>query len=434
MSIIKKILGTDAESLLESAREKERDGDLGGAVIDYERAIETLEEKDAYRRDELKAKVTAIRDGIADKYLADAEAALGAGELERAAEALTLGFDVAGSAAKKDEIEKRRETLQRQLAEADVGEMERSLDEEEVFQALSGAWTQPQIDEFDGYGEAFRAAYMKFHGGKIDEAVEGYRAILKAAGDDALYLKLELARALHMKAHALAGQEDRAREVEALRDEAVELIHAFRENLPKRRTPEVRAAAWSLLAQIYIDKKDPESAEDALVEAQGIIPEEPAVYLNLGRFLVDQGRQDDALYALEQGEKLMDKFHPNLELMLILGLTHRRAGNREAAIVRLQGIIDYFLAVGRTEWDPAVAHPLAELYAEVGKEHEACDLYRNLSTVGERENLGLYNYEAARLMMKLSFKKSEIAPYLLRAREHAADGDLRKKIDELERP
>lgn len=433
MSLLKKILGSDAKELLEEARDREESGDLGGAIVDYERALEALDEKDAARRDEIEGKVRKIRDALADRYLAEAQGAIEERDLEKAFESLSYALDACGSDEKRRVVQMRMDAVQLMIADAELADPERSLTEDEVFQALSGGWTQQQLDEFDGYGEKFKEAFLAYHAGRFDEALEGYAALLKEAGEDALYLRLEYARAVYLKAQALAADEARKDEAGALYDEAVERAHEFRSLLPMKRNPEVRAGAWSLLAQIFIDKKDMESAEDALVQAQEIIPEEPVVYLNLGRFLFDRDRLDDAIAALEQGEEIMDKLSPSVELLSLLGRVHRKAGNKAQAIRRFQAVIDYFMAMGRTEWDPAVARPLAELYEETGKIQEACDIMRNLSRTGHRENLAANNYEAARLMKKLGRKKDEILPYILRAREHATDEELKKKVAALEK-
>jgi tetratricopeptide (TPR) repeat protein len=433
MSLLKKILGSDPEERIEEAREKEETGDLGGAIMDYERVLEDLDEKDAARREEIEKKIFALRDTLADRFLAEAQEALAERDLERALDILSYALDASGSDAKQDQVRKRMEAVQLMIADAELADPERSLTGEETYQALSGGWTQQQLDEFDGYGGKFKDAFLAYHAGRFDEALEGYGKLLEKAGEDALYLRLEYARALYLKAQALAGDEERKKEAEALYEDAIERVHEFRSMLPMKRNPEVRAGAWSLLAQIFIDKKDQDSAEDALVQAQEIVPEEPVVYLNLGRFLFDQDRLDDALAALEQGEEIMDKLHPSVELLSLLGQVHRRAGNREEAIQRFQAVIDYFLAMGRTEWDPAVARPLAELYEETGQLLDASDIYRNLSRAGSRENLALNNYHAARLMKKLGRKKDEILPYILRAREHATDEDLKNKVAALEK-
>jgi tetratricopeptide (TPR) repeat protein len=433
MSLLKKILGSDPEERIEEAREKEKSGDLGGAIMDYERVLEDLDEKDGDRRAEIEKRILEIRDALVDRFLAEAQEALAERDLEKALDIFTYAQDAGGSEGKRDQVQKRMEAVQLMIADAELADPERSLTGEEVFQALSGGWTQQQLDEFDGYGDRFKEAFLAYHAGRFDDALEGYGKLLKEAGEDALYLRLEYARALYLKARHAAGDEEQKSETEAMYDQAVERVHEFRRLLPMKRNPEVRAGAWSLLAQIYIDKKDMESAEDALVQAQEIMPEEPVVYLNLGRFLFDRERLDDAMAALEQGEEIMDKLHPNIELLSLLGHVHRQAGDREAAILRFQTVIDYFLATGRTEWDPAVARPLAELYEETGKAREASDIFRNLSRTGNRENLALYNYHAARLMKKLGRRKDEILPYLLRAKEHASDDELKGKVADLEK-
>jgi tetratricopeptide (TPR) repeat protein len=433
MSLLKKLFGHDVDKLVEDARGKEERGDLPGAIVDYERAVDGLEERDEARRKELSGKIAALRDRLADRFVAEAQEHIRDRELERASETLGLALEGCGTDGKREEIGRMIDSVALMIADAQVNQPASAMTEEEVYQALSGSWSQPQIDEFDGYGERFKKAYLQFHAGGLDEALAAYRDLLREAGEDALYLRLELARALHVKAHALA--EDKAREEAAskLRAEAIETIKAFQKMLPRRRAPEVRAQAWSLLAQIHADMKNLEDAEDALMEAQNLLPEEPAVYLNLGRFLFEQGRVDDAICALEQGEKVMDGLHPNLDLLLLLGTAYRKAGSVGEAIKRHEAIVGYYVNVGRLEFDPPVARPLAEMLEETGRLLEASDIYRNLSTGGDADNLAIYNYHAARLMKKLGRKEEDLSPFILRAKEHAPDEELRKKIEDLEK-
>jgi len=433
MSFLKKLFGRDLAGLIEDAREKEERGDMPGAIIDYERAIDGLDEKDEARRRELSGKVAVLRDRLADKFIAEAQEHIRGRELERATDALGLALEGCGTEDKRTEINKIIDSVTLMAADAQVSQPASAMTEEEIYQALSGSWSQLQLDEFDGYGEKFQRAYLQFHAGSFDEAIAAYRQLMEEAGDDALFLRLELARALHVKAHALA--EDKAQEetVAKLRQEAIETIKVFQKLLPKRKAPDVRAQAWSLLAQIHTDLKSLEDAEDALMEAQNLLPEEPAVYLNLGRFLSEQDRLEDAVFALEQGEKVMDKFHPNLDLLLILGSALRKSGKVAEAIRRYEAIVSYYMNIGRLEFEPVVARPLAEMLEETGRILEACDIYRNLATGSDAENLGLYNYHAARLMKMLGRKEDALRPFLLRAREHAVDEELKKKIDDLEK-
>ena len=435
MSFLKKLLGKDMDALLREAREKEKGGDIGGALLDYERALEQMEESGErpHEIDRLRGRIAGLRDGLADRYVDEAAAQAADGDLDGALASLRLALEVSGSEEKRSEIDVKVEDAQRRSAEDQISAPAKEMTEDEVYQALSGTWTERQLDEFDEYGETFRQAFLAFHAGRFDEAIAAYEALLEEAGDDALYLRFEYARALQLKAHVLIEKDgdEGIEQAAKLREEALGVIKAFRKMLPKQRTPEVRAQAWSLTAQIYMDMDDMESAEDALVQAQEIVPNEPAVYLNLGRFLARQDRADDAIAALEQGEELMDKTHPVVELLLLLALALRKAGRPKEAITRLEAINNFFAGMGRMEWDPVVAVPLAEMYEETGNNLRASDVYRNLSTGGDSENLALYNYHAARLL-KEQGRKAEIRPYVLRAREHAKDDDLKKKIDELD--
>ena len=438
MSFLRKLLGKDVDGLLREAGEKEKAGDIGGAVLDYERALEQMEEsaKRPNEIDRLRGRIAGLRDGLADKYVDEAAAQEMDGDLEGALQSLRLALDVSGSEEKRSKLDIKVEDVQRKLADDQISAPEEDLTEDEVYQALSGSWSEWQLDEFDEYGEPFKRAFLAFHAGRFDEAIAAYKELLEQAGDDALYLRLEHARALHLKAHVLVEKdgedgEESKEQAAKLREEAIEVIKSFRKMLPKRRTPEARAQAWSLTARIYMDMDDMDSAEDALVQAQEIVPNEPAVYLNLGRFLSSRDRTEDAIAALEQGEGLMDQRHPIVELLLLLAMVLRKAGRPKESIERLEAINNFYAAMGRLEWDPVVAVPLAQMYEETGDIVRACDAYRNLSTGGDRDNIALYNYHAARLL-KEQGRKAEIRPYMLRAREHAKDDDLKKKIDDLE--
>ncbi len=433
MSLLKKILGQDAATLLRNARNKEEKGDWVGALVDYEKALERLDEKETERRRQTEEKISSLGDRIAQKFIAEAQDLIQSGELERAVETLGVALERCGTEQMRQRVRHLIDSVSLKIAEEQVVPGTPAMSDDEIYQALSGSWSQAQIDEFDGYGEEFKKAYLQFHSGSVAVALEAYRRILERAGEDALYLRFEIARALHFLAQSRAEKNPNDETLPTLRSEAIAAIEEFLRILPKRKTPEVRAQAWNLLAQMHIDMKNFEDAEDALVQAQNLLPAEPAVYLNLGRFLFEQGRLDDAIYALEQGEKVMDKFHPNLDLLNLLGTAYRRAGKREGAMARLETIIAYFVSVGRVQFDPTVALPLAEMMEETGKLVEACDLYRNISLGGDDENLAVYNYHCARLMKKLGRKEEEIRPFIMRAREHAANEALRRDIEVLEK-
>jgi len=433
MSIFNKILKRDASSLIEESKKKEEAGDLGGAIIACEKAIDHLDKSQESMKNELQSRIFQLKEKLTEKFIQQAQKHFEEGEIELAQENLGFAMDWCVSEEKKEKINQIMNEIAVKVAEAQIEKSEFSMSEEEVYQALSGSWTDEQIEEFDRYGETFKRAYLDFHDGKFEEAINSYKKILEEAGEDALYLKLELGIALHAKAREMAEKGAPPQEISSLRQEAIDIIKDFLNILPKRKTPQVHARAWSLLAQIYIDEGKPEDAEDALIEAQNLLPEEPAVYLNLGRFLLEHERLEDGIVALEQGEKVMDKLHPNLDIWLTLGLAYRKAGNIPAAIERLRAIISFFMLTQRVEFDPQVARPLAEMLEETNSLEEACDLYRNLSVSGEPENLALYNYHAARLMKALGRKTEDILPFILRAKERAGEADLKQKIEELEK-
>jgi hypothetical protein len=70
------------------------------------------------------------------------------------------------------------------------------------------------------------------------------------------------------------------------------------------------------------------------------------------------------------------------------------------------------------------------MYEQKGRVREACDLYRHLAEGTDADNLGLYSYHSARLLVELG--EGELAMrYQARARELVADEELSRKIDEL---
>jgi hypothetical protein len=68
----------------------------------------------------------------------------------------------------------------------------------------------------------------------------------------------------------------------------------------------------------------------------------------------------------------------------------------------------------------------------VGRTRDASDLYRHLAEGPDVASHGLYNYQAARLLVELG--EAELARrYLARAHELMKDDDLAARLDELER-
>ncbi len=423
--IFGKLFGGGWDKTIGRARELEEAGEDGDALILYERALARERkgvEADAIR--DAEARAMQIRDRIADARIADGKLFLEQGSVESADEAFRTALQVAGTQEKEAEAQACLDAMEAELVRMMAGEA-REPTQEETFQALSGAWEEEQWDEYEEYGDAFRQAYLAFHTGRPAEAVELYEKLLDEAGQDAVFLLFELGRARAASAVRVEGEK-----ADTLRREAIDALEAFSERIPGGVAEGLCAAAWNELAQIHIEMKDEESAEDALMRAQEALPAEPVAYLNLGRFLKQAGRVEEAVEALEQGAEVMDKLRPDFRLLAELGLALRDVERVDEAMETLQVVVDGMVHLHHGHHDPYVVVPLAEMYEQKGRVREACDLYRHIAEGTDGDNLGLYSYHAARLLRELG-EDALALRYQARARELAGDDELRQKLDEL---
>lgn len=423
--ILGKLFGGGWDRTVERARKLEQDGEWGDALILYERALAN-ERRDVPlpRVREVEERAVKIRDRIADLRIEEGKVYLEQGNVENAEEAFQIALQAAGTEQKEKEAQACVDSMEAELARLMAVEA-REPTEEEVFQALSGAWEEEQWDEYEQYGEPFRAAYLAFHGARPEEAVTVYERLLDEAGQDAVFLLYELGRARAACAVGKQGQE-----AEGLKRGAIDALSTFNERVPGGVAEGVCAAAWNEAAQVHLERGDQESAEDALMRAQEAVPGEPVAYLNLGRFLKQAGRDEEAVEAMEQGAEVMDKLKPDLRLQAELGLGYRAVGRVDEAVQTLGEVVRVMAHHQQGFHDPVVTVPLAEMYEQRGKLRDACDLWRHLAEGEDADNLGRYSYEAARLLVELG--EHELAHrYAARARELGGEG-LLEKLDELE--
>lgn len=431
MGFLTKLLGGSWESLIERARSLESQGDLGDALIEYEKALATKRqgvEEGVVR--EVEARAVALRDRIATLHIEQADALRDDGSVESAAEEYRTALQVAGTQQMEQRAQERLDGLEAALVRG-LMEESREPTEQETFQALSGGWDEEQFDEYELYGQPFRKAFLLYHRGRPEEAVVLYADLLEKAGEDAVFLLYEMGRA-HAAAAAAAAQ-DLADEqkVRTHQQEAVDCLERFLERLPGTWASPLRAAAWNELAQIHLERESAEDAEDALMNAQEAVPEEPLAYMNLGRFLMGEKRYEDAVSALEEGVEVMDKLRPNFRLLADLGLAYRQNRQDDEAISTLRSAVDGMVQMGHGYYDPNITVPLAELLENKGRHQQACDLYRHLCEGPDVENLALYHHHSARLLLEMG--ESELArSYHARSQELVGDDeDLARRIEEL---
>lgn len=426
MALFSKLFGGGWDKTVERARRLEREGEDGDALILYEQALAGERRGvETERVREVEARAVAIRDRIADARIADGRTLLEQGNPEAAEEAFRTALQVAGTETKESEAQACLDGMEAEVARH-MAARAREPTEDEVFQALSGAWEEEQWDEYEEHGEAFRDAYLEFHRGRPERAVPVYERLLDGAGLDAVFLLFELGRARAAAATKVEGEE-----AEVLRKDAIDALATFLERIPDGVASAVCAAAWNELAQVHLERDDAESAEDALMRAQEAVPEQPVAYLNLGLFLRREGRDEEAVDALQQGSEVMDKLRPDFRLMAELGLCLRSVGRVDEAVETLQAVVSGMSSLQQGYHDPYVSVPLAEMYEQKGSKREACDLYRHLAEGADADNLGAYSYQSARLLVELG--EHELARrYIARARELAPDRELLEKLDALE--
>jgi tetratricopeptide (TPR) repeat protein len=350
------------------------------------------------RRAHAEALVRRARDTLARAHLEDGRTLAEQGHLERAYECWETALEVVASDDLRDEIRAGIAALEAGDARA-VFEESAEMSDEERFQVLSGAWEDERADELEEYGDVFKEAFLKLHDGDADAAVEVMSRLLEEY-PDAIFLHLELGIALRN-----AGESGRAtghlkqflerveEELDAEADENDEEVE-----LP---VPDARVQAHATLAEIYLETKDADAAEDELRQLVDLLPEKAGPYVHLGAFLREQERFDEALEALRIGEQFMGSIRPDMRVARELGLTFKALGDRPSAVASLRSVIEYQAGLSDFNFDPVTAAPLAELYEEEGQLREAADLWRHLAAGSHAAGHARYNLDAGRLLAKI---------------------------------
>jgi tetratricopeptide (TPR) repeat protein len=331
VAILDRLFGGGWARTVERAARLEESGKDGDALILYEQALAGDRkgvDADEVRR--VEARAVELRDRIAEARIVEGRRLLEEGSPEAAEEAFRTAQQVAGSEAREAEAQACLDAMEAELARALASDA-REPTEDEVFQALSGAWEEEQWDEYERY-EGFREAYLAYHQGRPGEAIPVYERLLDAAGEDAVFILYELGR-------ARAAAATQAGDPAGLGRDAVDALEMFIERVPAGVAPKLVAAAWNEVAQVHLENGDGEGAEDALMRAQEAVPGEPVAYLNLGRFLKGAGRAAEAVEALEQGVEVMDGLAPDFRLLAELGTGLRDVGRKAEAIESLEAVV-----------------------------------------------------------------------------------------------
>jgi tetratricopeptide (TPR) repeat protein len=383
VSFFKRIFGgktpDEERAAADLAFEQRRWGD---ARMGYERAIDAAPEGELAGH--CRARIASCFDAQSEERIAEAKSYALDGMLDLARAELESAIELARSSEIRERARRTLETLERKDAKANARPAFEMSDDER-FALIAGTWTEPQIEEYDTYGEPFRNALLQLH----DEQAEPARAALEvmlSATPNPTYLWLEVARA-----RLLASDDAAAREA----------LERFLGTVPPDVEGDAILGAYVTLATLADRAKDEERAMHWLGEAVERMPEDPRPFLQLGVYLRQRGHAADAVEVLETALELLSEDQPSWEARQELALAKRDAGDPAAAIELLEGVIRFFVQRSMLDFPPSTALPLAELHEAHGKLERAADLYRSLAHGSDRARHFDYHVAASRVLEKL---------------------------------
>lgn len=415
MGLFGKIFGGDFAS-----RKQEGDAHFaaerwGEAKLAYEGAVAKAKEVPAAEVDALRERIVECRAHLAKRHLADAMRHAKDGDRDGALDRFATATELAPTDALRAEIQEAKDALDRAEARA---EAEAEVDEEEIYEVLSGTWEDEQFDEYESYGDAIRPIILALQEGKGDEALAAIDAILEKA-EEPCYLHFERGRAL-----LLVGR----------KEEGAESLRKFVGLLEPDEAPRVRAGAHDALARIAMDAGDDESAEKELHACADALPDDVEPLVLLARFYRKRKRVDEGLDAAEKAVEKMGSIRPHLPAIRELGLALVAKGDDQKAIDVLEGAVELYAANDDFDFDPEFAVTLAALHEKKGDPAHAADFYRHLAAGSDRANHFKYNLEAGRLL-KAAGRAADARRYLSRAIElapdNAAKAEAEKNLAEL---
>ncbi|MBN1773573.1 MAG: hypothetical protein JXB32_20085 [Deltaproteobacteria bacterium] len=436
MAFLKKLFGKDPEALRKEAEAFFEAGDFGSAKLTFQALGERLAEGPEDAREEVRRRIADCQTELVRKQLAEVDRLKERGDFEAAMDLCRSTIEMADGLSIKLEVKVKADGLMEEFTRNSQPEAG-PPSEDEVFLALSGAWSEEQAEELLSYGNEFRRAFLSLHDGKADEAREVFRK-LADEHPEALHIGLELARTLAITRRRAPGSgtptEDEAKaEAKAALEEAAVLFRNYLEHEPDDASDELYATVQSELAQVVLELGDPKTAEECLIEAADATHEQTYGHLNLGRFYRMQQRYDESIKRLELAVEKMGTVTPDIRVYRELGFAHRDAGHRDEAIDCLKAVVDHQASLGQFDYDPETAEALCALYLETGKKdhkEEAANLYRHLARGRNVAGRFGYHLQAGKLLKELG-KKPEGVRELHAARALAGDDAARAEVDAL---
>lgn len=392
-----------------------------GAYVDarlaYDKALERRKGAPADAVAHCEARMATCLDRMAEERMEEAERLAEEGLLELAEAELRNAMELAADDAIAKAARRRLETLEKEDAIRQAQEGPDEMSDEDRWAILAGSWEEEQIEEYDAYGEPFRAALLALHDGQAAEALEALEAIAEEY-EEPLYLWLEIGR-------ARATVEDFVGAEEALR--------AFVDGLDEGEGGESRLSAHASLAALRDQADDEEGAIAELEAAMDAFPDDPRPFFHMGRYLRSIGSPGEAVEVLEAALPLLGEERPDWRYLEEVGLAHADAGNAESAAAYFDRVIAFHVSLRRhdrpLELPVATAVTRAKLYEDEGRLEKAADLYRSLATGSDKANHLTYHREAGRLLIELELIE-EARRMLTRALALAEDdADAKAEIE-----
>lgn len=399
MSFFKKLFSTDPAALEQKADGLYAAGDYGPAKLIYEKALEAAPGDTG-----LADKVRLCTDGIARERIKEAKAYLAQGAIELAEQELEGALEVAQDAAVLEQAQALLDGLEAKEAQEEAASSE--MTDEERIALLMGQWQDEQADEYETYGDRFIEALVAMQREQFDEARSQLETVLSQASEPR-YLWLELGRARLLSDDVPGGKE---------------ALQRFLDTLPADQGGETRMTANLALARLADEAEAFEDATRYFEGAVHALPEDYRPYLAMGAFLRSKGHADEALEVLQTSLELSETAGTDWRLLEELGLASELAGKTDDARRYLKQVVEFFTHHQVTDFPPTTATALAKLYEAEGRLDRAADLYRALSQGSDRDQHGLYHYEAARLLHALGLQ-DEARRMLTRAEGLLEEGD-----------
>ena len=334
------------------------------------------------------ARIHECLDGLANARIAEAARLISEGQMELARGELESACELAKSESIRKRAARMLDTTEKRDARRAAREV--VLDDDERWSILAGTWSDVQLEEYDRYGEDFRAALLTLHAGSPKGSRPALEAFARDYEGDGVFLFLELARA-----RTLDG--DDAAACKALR--------LFLDRVPEDDRSEARVAGYLYLAQEDDKKGNDEKAIAHLERAVDLMPEDPRPLLNMGAFLRLKGDPESALTFIEAALSLLDEDQPNILVQLELALAKRDVGDRGEAIEILERMVRMQVARAQLDLAPSIAIPLAEMHEASGNLARAADLYSTLGRGSDKANHVEYHRHAGRLLMALGLRQ-----------------------------